>query len=142
MGFRSGAVSQRRRASHHASDGNRVRFRAVAAALSNARTSVISSGGDVTAPQAELPDDFVWRAAGDAHAAAVDAEEVVGGAEADQVLRVVASSLRARDDVVRVHRRPAAAGNLAEVPVTGANAPLQRVRLLELRFPGLDEVLR
>src|SRR2546421_638053 len=48
----------------------------------------------VAAPQAELPGELVRRLAADAHAAAVDAEEVVGGAEADQVPGVVGSSLR------------------------------------------------
>src|SRR5207245_9681234 len=48
---------------------------------------------DIAAPQAELPGELVRRRAGDWHAAAVDAVEVVGGAEADQVRRVVASSL-------------------------------------------------
>src|SRR6266404_4041094 len=67
---------------------------------------------------------------------------MVGGAEADQVFRVVASSLRQGNDVVRVHRRPAAARDLAEVVVAGADAALQRVRQLEQRPPGLDEVLR
>ncbi len=104
--------------------------------------SVVSRGGDVTAPQPELPDELVWRAAGDAHASAVDAVEVVGGAEADQVGRIVASSLRTGLDVVRVHRRPAAAWDPAEVLVAGADAALQRVRLLQLLSPGFYEVLR
>src|SRR6267143_4789348 len=102
----------------------------------------LSRGGDVTAPEAELPDELVRSRAGDAHAAAMNAVQVVSGTEADQVLGVVAASLRARLDVVRVHRGPAAARDLAEVPVTGADAALQRVRLLELLSPRVHEVLR
>jgi len=62
-------------------------------------------------------------------APAVDPIQVVGSAQADQVPFVVAPALRARFDVMRVHRRPAAARDLAEVPVAGANPPLQRLRL-------------
>src|SRR6267378_8632659 len=104
--------------------------------------SVVSRGGDVTAPQAELPEELVRSRAGDAHAAAMNAVQVVSCTETDQVLGVVAASLRARLDVVRVHRRPAAARDLAEVPVAGADAALQRVRLLELLSPRVHEVLR
>src|SRR5438132_2973368 len=96
----------------------------------------------VTAPQAELPDELVRRRAGDAHAAAVDAVEVMGGAEADQIRGVIASALGTGLDVVRVHCRPAAARDLAEVLVAGADTPLQRVRLLQLLSPDLHEVLR
>src|SRR5467141_717772 len=103
---------------------------------------VVSSGGHVTAPEAELPEELVRSRAGDAHAAAMNAVQVVSGTEADQVLGVVAASLRARLDVVRVHRGPAVARDLAEVPVAGADAALERVRLLELCPPRVHEVLR
>src|SRR5712664_2760771 len=103
---------------------------------------VVSSRGHVTAAEAELPDELVRSRAGDAHAAAMNAVQVVSGTEADQVLGVVAASLRARLDVVRVHRGPTAARDLTEVPVPGADAALQRVRLLELLSPRVHEVLR
>src|SRR5467141_3625857 len=125
----------------------RLYFSRIAADGSGARNGcraarAISGSGHVTGAQAELPDELVRSRAGDAHAAAMNSVQVVSGTEADQVLGVVAASLRARLDVVRVHRRPAAARDLAEVPVAGADAALQRVRLLELLSPRVHEVLR
>src|SRR6267378_4512496 len=124
----------------------RLYFSRIAADGSGARIGcraarAVSGSGHVTAAQAELPDELVRSRAGDAHAAAMNSVQVVSGTEADQVLGVVAASLRARLDVVRVHRGPAAARGLAEVPVVGADAALQRVRLLELLSPRVHEVL-
>src|SRR5712664_2862207 len=127
--------------------GGDCTFSRIAAGGSGARIGsraarAISGSGHVTAAQAELPDELVRSRAGDAHAAAMNSVQVVSGTEADQVLGVVAASLRARLDVVRVHRGPAAARDLAEVPVANADAARQRVRLLELCPPRVHEVLR
>src|SRR5215468_2115438 len=67
---------------------------------------------------------------------------MVGSAEADQVPFVVGPSLRLRDDVVRVHRRPAAAGDLAVVAVAVADLLLERPGPLQEVLVRADEVRR
>ena len=72
----------------------------------------------------------------------MDAAEVVRGAEGNQIRGVVGASLGEEDDVVRVRRRPAAAGDLAEVPVAGEDPLLERARGSLGTSPSLYEVLR
>ena len=50
------------------------------------------------------PGEFVGSAAVDAQPAAVDAAQVVEGAEGDLVLELVAAELRTEEDMVRVGR--------------------------------------
>src|SRR6266850_2343962 len=98
--------------------------------------------GRVAPPQPEFPDEGIGRPAGHPYAPAVDPMQVVGCAEADQVPFAVRPSLRARFDVVRVHRHPAAARDLAKVPVASADPPVQRPRPRQKVLVRLDEVLR
>src|SRR5581483_3655676 len=49
--------------------------------------------GQVTVLQPELPDEAVGRGPGDAQEAAVDAAEVVRGADGDEIRRVVGASV-------------------------------------------------
>jgi hypothetical protein len=72
----------------------------------------------------------------------MDPVEVVSNAEADQVPFVIGPTLRLRDDVVRVHRPPAAAWDLAEVPVAVADPPLERPCPLQEVLVRPDEVRR
>ena len=72
----------------------------------------------------------------------MDPEQVVGGAQADQVGGVVASPLRTKVDVVDMHRRPAAARDLAAVPVAREDPAPGRLDLPHVRLPDLDEVRR
>src|SRR5512140_1336211 len=93
-------------------------------------------------PAAEDPGERVRRAAGDAQPAAVDAAEVVEGAEADEVLRLVAAAVRPELDVVRVRRAPAAPRHLAEAPVPDPHVARASPPRLGEPPPGLDEVPR
>src|SRR6266850_6082084 len=72
----------------------------------------------------------------------MDPVQVVSSAEADQVPFVIGPTLRLRDDVVRVHRPPAAAWDLAEVPVAVADPPLERPCPLQEVLVRPDEVRR
>src|SRR5512147_2115666 len=84
----------------------------------------------------ELPDELVWGAAGEADPAAVDAVEVMGNADADDVPGVVGAALGDGDDVVAVAGEATAARHLA-VLVAPASLLLGRAALLHRRSPDL-----
>src|SRR5512143_2410060 len=88
----------------------------------------------------QLPDQVVGGGAGDAQLAAVDAAQVVGGAQGGQVPRAVAAALGAADEVVPLGRGAAAARGGAPAPVPIPDPPRQGAPLLQERSPGLEEV--
>jgi hypothetical protein len=93
-------------------------------------------------PTSQLPRQPVRRPPVDADEPAMNAVQVVRGAERDEVRRLVAPAARAEQHVVRVHRRPAAAGDLAEALVAIDHALLRSGSGRELLLPSVDEVLR
>src|SRR3954469_10178060 len=94
-----------------------------------------------TAAKAELPGQIVRRLADDPHPLLVDAEEMMRGAEGDQVRLIVAAAMRPILDVVQVHGGAAAAGNLTAVAVAHEDPVAPCHPLLHVRFPDGNEVL-
>jgi hypothetical protein len=71
----------------------------------------------------------------------VHAVQVVRGAEAREVRRVVAPAVRLVDEVVRLRRRAAAARHLAPAAVAREDAAVRRAARLQRLLPRRDEVL-
>jgi len=104
----------------------------------------------------ELPDGFPFqvhqrfrrrrerlrREAADARPALVQAVKVVGRARGGHVLELVPTAAGTVDDVMHVHRGPAAARHLAEAAVAREDLLLESAALGQRVFPGLDEVFR
>jgi len=105
--------------------------------------SQLDRGGHFAAMDAaepEFPDQLVGRPAGDPHPVLVDAEEMMSGAEAEQVRLVVVAAMRPILDVMHVRGGPAAARNLTAVAVAKEDPLPLRHALLELLLPDGSEV--
>src|SRR5207302_992497 len=94
------------------------------------------------AAQAELPYQLVGRRPGDPHPLFVDAEEVVGGTEAEQIRFVVAAALGPIFEVMHVRGGAAAPWDLAAMAVAAEDPHPLRHSDLEMGLPDGDEVLR
>src|SRR4051812_39300795 len=94
------------------------------------------------APEPEFPDQLVGGASGDSHESVVDAEQVVSGADAEQVGIVVAAALSAIFDVMDMRGGPAAAPDLAAVAVAAEDSVAAGPSLLDVGLPDRDEVRR
>jgi hypothetical protein len=86
-----------------------------------ASRSPLRKGGFVYPHPHQLPYQPIRRAPPDPDVPFVNADEVMKGAQRDQVLRLVGAALGPRNDVVDVHRPPAAPGHLAPAAVALAD---------------------